>query len=100
MLSEETADEFNKLFNERIVNLEEPLFKAWLVLKNASLPTEAQVLEKIIEDHTAKNIPKRKTKRKRQLPEGPARYDPSTLLEIQFFWRDSSLCIKGKILSM
>jgi hypothetical protein len=24
MLSEETADEFNKLFNERIVNLEEP----------------------------------------------------------------------------
>ena len=78
MLSEETSEEFNKLFTERTVNLDEPLFKAWLVLKNASLPTEAQVLEKIIDDHTAKNIPKKKTNRKRQLPEGPARYDPSS----------------------
>ena len=64
MLSEETADEFNKLYNERAVNLEELLFKVWLVLKNASLPTEAQVLQKIIEDHTAQNIPKRQTNRK------------------------------------
>ena len=50
----------------------EPLFQAWLVLKNASLPTESQAL------HTSTNIPKKKTTRKRNLPEGPARYDISS----------------------
>ena len=71
-------EEFNKFFLEKNISIQEPIFKAWLVLKNASLPSEAQVLEKIIEDHTAKNIQKKKTNRKRNLPEGPARYDPSS----------------------
>ena len=67
MLSEKSNLEFNTAFSERNISYEEPLFKAWLVLKNASLPTEAQVLQKVIEDHTAINIPKKKTTRKRNL---------------------------------
>ena len=78
MLSEESVLEFNNTFKERNISHEEPMFKAWLVLKNASLPTEAQVLQQVIEDHTATNVPKKKTTRKRNLPEGPARYDPSS----------------------
>jgi hypothetical protein len=56
----------------------EPLFQAWLVLKNASLPTESQALQEVIASHTATNIPKKKTARKRNLPIGPARYDISS----------------------
>ena len=78
LLSEETAEEFNKLFADRNLDVQEPLYQAWLVLKNASLPTEAQALKKVLEDHTASNIPKKKTNRKRNLPQGPARYDPSS----------------------
>jgi hypothetical protein len=40
--------------------------------KNASLPTESQAL------YTSTNFPKKKTTRKRNLPEGPARYDISS----------------------
>ena len=39
----------------------------WLVLNNAPIPTEAQVLEQKIEEHTAKNIPKKKTNKKKKL---------------------------------
>ena len=78
LLSEETADEFNKLFAERKLDIQEPLFQSWLILKNAFLPTEAQALKKVLGDHTASNVPKKKTNRKRNLPLGPARYDPSS----------------------
>jgi hypothetical protein len=46
MLGEESALEVYTAFSERNISYEEPLFKAWIVLKNASLPTEAQVLQK------------------------------------------------------
>ena len=35
-------------------------------------------MKKVLEDHTASNVPKKKTNRKRNLPIGPARYDPSS----------------------
>ena len=78
LLSEETAEEFNQLFTDRKLDIQEPLFQSWLILKNASLPTEAQALDKVLGDHTASNVPKNKTNRKRNLPIGPARYDPSS----------------------
>ena len=46
--------------------------------QDASLPTKAQALKKVLGDHTASNVPKKKTNRKRNLPLGPARYDPSS----------------------
>ena len=76
LLSEETIDEFNQLFSERNLDAQEPLFQSWLILKNASLPTEDQALKKVLQDHTASNVSKKKTNRKRNLPLGPARYDP------------------------
>ena len=72
LLTPEQVSEFNRHFTERSLDIMEPLFQAWLVLKNASLPTESQAL------HTSTNIPKKKTTRKRNLPEGPARYDISS----------------------
>ena len=78
LLSEETVEEFNQLFADTKLEIQEPLFQSWLILKNASLPTEDQALKKVLEDHTASNVPKKKTNRKRNLPIGPARYNPSS----------------------
>jgi hypothetical protein len=75
LLTLEQISEFNRHFTERNLDIMEPLFQAWLILKNASLPTESQALQEVIANHTATNIPKKKTTRKRNLPDGPARYD-------------------------
>ena len=48
------------------------------ILKNVSLPTEKQALKKVLKDHTASNVPRKKTNHKRNLPVGPARYNPSS----------------------
>ena len=53
LLSEETVEEFNQLFADRKLEIQEPLFQSWLILKNASLPTEDQAWKKVLEDHTA-----------------------------------------------
>ena len=72
------VQEFESLFEKKSINFDEPLFNAWLVLKNSSLPTEAQVVASVLQDHLASNVPKKKTQRKQNLPVGPARYDPSS----------------------
>ena len=76
MLSTQTVQEFQSMFIEKKVEFNEPLFQAWLVLKNASLPTEQQMIKTVLNDHLAFDVQKKKTQRKRKLPEGPARYDP------------------------
>ena len=75
LLTPEQVSEFNKHFSDRNLKISEPLFQAWLTLKNASLPTESQALMEVIAGHTAANIPKKKTARKQNLPKGPARYN-------------------------
>ena len=41
LLSDESVEEFNKLFVERQLDISEPPFQSWLILKNAFLPTNA-----------------------------------------------------------
>ena len=77
LLTKNQIEEFNQLFNERNLSSAEPLFQAWLVLKNASLPTEDQALQNVLQSHTASNVPKKKTAIRRNLPIGPGRYNPS-----------------------
>ena len=52
-------------FAEKKVEFNEPLFQAWLVFKNASLPTEQQIIKTVLNDHLASNVKKKKTQRKR-----------------------------------
>ena len=77
LLTQNQIAEFNQLFSERKLSSADHLFQAWLILKNASLPTEAQALQNVLQSHTASNIPKKKTAVRRNLPSGPARYNPS-----------------------
>ena len=78
MLTQEQVSDFNKLFVERRLEVAEPIFQAWVLLKNATLPSEFQALSNVFSDHTATNIPKRQRKRNATLPVRPARYDPSS----------------------
>ena len=70
--------EFNDLFSKRKFDVNLPIFHSWLPLKLASIPTEAEALERVMKAHTVQNIPKRKQKRSQNLPTGAARYDPTS----------------------
>jgi hypothetical protein len=78
LLNPDQALEFNTFFDERKLDVPEPLFQAWLLLKNSSLPTEDQAINRVLSNHTASNVPKRKNKRTAAVPMGPARYNPSS----------------------
>ena len=78
LLNPKQVAEFEKVFSQNKLNIQEPIFQSWLVLKLASIPSESEALTSILESHTAKNISKRKKPRKENLPIGPARYDPAS----------------------
>ena len=77
-LTPEQILQFSQCFESRNVSFSEPLFKAWLGFKNATLPTEKQAIENVLTDHTASNVQKKKTNRRINKPSGPARYDPNS----------------------
>ena len=60
------------------MSIQEALFQSWLQLKAATTPTEQEALTQVLDNHSAKNVPKRKTFRKEKKPVGPSRYDPSS----------------------
>ena len=62
--------EFNKLFSAKKFAVSEPIFHSWLSLKLASIPTEAEALDRVLKAHTMGNVPKRKQKRN-QNPTSP-----------------------------
>ena len=81
LLTASQAQEFNKLFSAKKFYVIEPIFHSWLSLKLASIPTEAEALDKVFNTHTMGNVPKRKQKRVQNLPTGGARYEWVSVLE-------------------
>ena len=59
-------------------SVKEPLYSAWLNLKFASVGTEAEAINYVLNSKIAKNVPKRKTVRKDFRPKGPPRHDPTS----------------------
>ena len=55
-----------------------PGFQSWLLLKFDNIPTEKEALQIVLNKHTAKNVPKKKTARQIKKPNGPARFDFSS----------------------
>ena len=77
-LTPEQILQFSECFEARSLSSSEPLFQAWVVFKNATLPTEEQAVTNVLSEHTASNVQKKKTTRKVNKPVGPARYDPNS----------------------
>ena len=82
VLSEAQRDEFKDLFDKGILDINEPKFKAWLVLKQAATPppppTEEDVFDQVIRNSVPRNIPRSASKRKPIGPPGPDRNDPNS----------------------
>ena len=78
LLNPTQVKEFNDLYSKKIFDVSEPIFHSWLSLKLASIPTEAEALERVLKAHTVQKIPKRKQKKTQNLPTGTARYDPTS----------------------
>ena len=78
LLSPDQVKEFQENFDARNFSFEESLFQSWLLLKFDTIPTEKEALKIVLNKHTAKNVPKKKTARQIKKPNGPARFDFSS----------------------
>ena len=63
---------------KEFTSVKDPLYRAWLLLKFAAAGTETEAIDRLLSSKIAKNVPKRKTKRKDPKPSGPDRHDPSS----------------------
>ena len=61
---------------KEFTSVKDPLYRAWLLLKFAAAGTETEAIDRLLSSKIAKNVPKRKTKRKDPQPSGPDRYKP------------------------
>ena len=77
MLTPIQIQEFNLAFESKGFDHDSALFKSWLPLKLATIPTEAESIKKILASHTFSNVPKRKNVRQDNLPTGKDRFDPT-----------------------
>ena len=78
MLTPSQVEEFRDNFEKRNFKIQEPLFQSWFTLKLASIPSESEALKRVLQAHTANNVPKRINKRKTNTPTGVARYNPAS----------------------
>ena len=76
LLTPGQVKEFNQKFADKKVIQKAPLFNSWLPLKLATIPTEAEAVRRVLANHTASNVPKRKQCRQQNLPTGKDRFNP------------------------
>ena len=65
-----------ELFMQKNFKEPNPIYQAWLQLKLASLPTEAEALQAVLHKHSPENLPKRKKMASKNVPVGPPRFNP------------------------
>ena len=67
-----------KLLEEKNFTHPNPMYQAWLTLKLASLPTEKEAIQKVLDRHSPSNLPKcQKTSQRNEL-RGAARFNPTS----------------------
>ena len=76
VLDKQLVKKFQDLFSNKILDVNEPLYQAWLHLKFAALGSEHEAFDKVLASKAPKNIPKQKRKRNDHLPKGAARHNP------------------------
>ena len=77
-LTESQLSRFEDLFKEKNFSHPNPIYRSWLQLKFASLPTETEALESVLVKHSPDNIPRCKKAAKHTEPTGAARCDPTS----------------------
>ena len=100
LLNPKQVLEFNAQYEDRHLVHAEPLFSAWLTLKLATIPSEKEALDEVLKSHEATNVPKRKNKRKQNVPSGPTRFDPSSQDWIDILEESSQATAAKKLKSL
>ena len=77
MISRSRRTQFEEWFQKKNFAVKDSIYQSWLVLKRASIGTETEALDALLEEKTPQNLPKSKSKRNMNYPSGPARYDCS-----------------------
>ena len=76
LLSKEQKRDFNDMFNNKVYNVPNTDYQAWLQYKLLSIGSEKEAFDHILSSRMPKKIPNKKTNRKSNKPEGVDRYDP------------------------
>ena len=66
---------FEDLYAKNRLHCPNTEFQCWLLLKQQAVGTEAEALARLVSSRQPKNVPKKKTTRKSDLPEGDERYN-------------------------
>ena len=77
-LMEDQKTMFEKMFHDKKLDDKNTLFQSWLPMKLATLPSEVQALDAVIESRSPKDIPQRKKRTNRGLPVGQDRFNPTS----------------------
>lgn len=85
-----------ELFAAGVRESSNPLYMAWLPLKKASLPSEEQALESVLQHHTPTSMPKRKKASGWEVPDGPSRFEPTSPEWQDIFQRQQSKATGAK----
>ena len=75
-LSEAQLAYCEQFFMQKNFKEPNPIYQAWLQLKIASLPTEADALQAVLQKHSPENLPKRRKTSIKNVPDGPSRFNP------------------------
>ena len=67
---------FEKWFKDKLFDVDVDIYRGWLVFKFAAAGTPKEALSHVLESKVPKQIPKTKTKRKINKPDGIQRHDP------------------------
>ena len=76
-LSEAQIEMFEEMFVSGAKS-SNPHYLAWKAFKAATLPSEAEAVNTVLQSHTPQNIPKPKKHSGRKVPDGAGRFDPTS----------------------
>ena len=88
---------FEDLYAQNIKDVANTQYQTWLMLKMQSVGTEEEAFERVLSSRLAKNVPKKKSTRKSDLPTGDDRYNPLSDAYYGYFGRVEARKGKRKV---
>ena len=88
---------FEELYTQNIRDVANLEYQTWLNLKIQSVGTEVEAFERVLSSRMAKNVPKKKTTRKNDKPDGDERNNPLSQGYYDYFGRVEARKSKRKI---
>ena len=88
---------FEDLYSQNIKDVPNTEYQTWLLYKMQSVGTEKEALDRVLSSRIPKDVPKKETTRKSDLPTGDDRYNPLSAGYYEYFDRVEARKGKRKI---